>query len=128
MIAENIQSLFILGWFSHFRNSGAVGINFTKSHRGGPLVFLVLLLGTGGTGLVVIEFWLLLESKELSCCMKILSVVWSDCVDSTWGISGVNWLSVGLTLRGCTKLLSSNADALEVRGSAVVEPLAVVWM
>ena len=34
---------------------------------------------------------------------------------------------MGLTLRGCTKLLSSNASALEVRGSAVVEPLAVVY-
>ena len=26
-----------------------------------------------------------------------------------------------------TELLSSNADALEVKGSVVVEPLAVVW-
>ena len=43
------------------------------------------------------------------------------------GHSGVNLLSVGLTLRGCTEILSSNADVLEVRGSAVVKPLAVVW-
>ena len=32
---------------------------------------------------------------------------------------------MGLTLRGCTELLPSNANALEVGRSAVVEPLAV---
>ena len=34
---------------------------------------------------------------------------------------------MGLTLEDSTDLLSSNADALEVRGSAVVEPLAMVF-